>query len=346
MIPLSVPDEYMTPEKERKLIIKCANTANPDKHLIVYVRGLCSPTNLFIPNCASFLREWLEVITFGASCPVPSVLQKIYEYRLFMLCGGHLLLSGHKPTNEDLYLLQTMATDPYINEGRRNLLYAFISVHREDTLVDPPVLTVLFILQDMMRNGVIGGLECVLVDGGKGTFGVLNEIMTMFIAGCITLYELHEYMMILYMSNSTPLSLFNSTYAITKLLMGLYDDYASPTEMSDIIEMLKIQIEEGTLGTNHQGILLALHIVPMLPVQNDDLLSVQRTVQPEDAATLAVLHSQRCLWPDQFGTFLKVSCDRTCCEHKELFKKISTSYMKNVFEQYADAVITNRYRHL
>lgn len=330
----------LTQEEERALVLRCIQTLNPGRWFKAYVRGLCSLTNLFVPACASFLREWLAAVAVdsianartGANvCKthVSMALQPIYPWKLFMLLGGHLLLSGCKPTDADLRLLEAMTTDPDISKGHRELVRAFIGVNREDALEAPSVFAIIFILQNMKRDGVKICVNAALVDDVKCA---LNAIMTMFIGGCITLSELCEYMMILHLG---PISCNQCTDAIIDLLTGLYGGNASPTNMSCIIDMLIGYVAANTHGANIDGALLALHIVPMLPIQ-PILQGVQRMVQAEDAVLLAAKHDHH------LCTFLKVSCGGTQRKHEELFKQIGRSHMDAVEKQYARMKRYNR----
>lgn len=329
---LFIPDcAPLTPKEEEELVNLCNSTPSPSTEFMEYIIELCSLTNLFIPDCAPFLRGWLRAVACddianartGANddtSPMSRALQPIYEWRLFMLLGGYLLLSKRKPTEVELCLLEALTTDLGISKGHRDLTRAFISVHSGDALVNPSLLVIIFILQARKRNGVKGCMNAVLV---KST---LNAIMTMFIDGCITLYELREYMMILRTCESSSFSRNQCTDAIITLLTGLYDGETSPADMNSIIGMLIEYVTANRPGANIEGALLALHIVPKIPTKNDAL----RVVQQEDATTLAVDHDH-C----HIGTYLKVSCDRTRRDYEALFRQIGQSHMDAMYKKYA-----------
>jgi hypothetical protein len=315
----------LTQGDEKELVILCKSTQNPSWQFMVYVINVCSSNNLFIPECAPFLRNWLIAVACnnipkarnGANdytSPMSIALQPIYAWNLFILLGGHLLLSERKPTEFELCLLEALTTDLGISEGRKELVRAFISVHSGNALVNPSLLVIIFILQERKRNGVKAHMNAILVKGA------LNAIMTMFINEYITFWELREYMMILRTCESTPISRNQCTDAIITLLTGLYDGEVSPAAMNSIIEMLIDYIAANRPGANIDGALLALHIVPMIPVDNDAL----RVVQQEDATILAVDHP--CI-----GTLLKASCDRIQRIHKGLVRQIGWWHMDEIY---------------
>lgn len=318
----------LTDEEEIKLVKLCIFTPTPSAGFIEYVTMLCSSATLFRSKYFLFLKEWLVAVACnnianartGANddkSPMSRALQPIYKWRIFMIRHGHLLLSGRKPTTNELCWLEAMTTDPDISEGRKDLVRAFRSVHSRGEIVDPSPLVVIFFMQGMKRNGVKAHMNAVLVRNA------LNAIMHMFVKGEITLWELREYMMILRTCESTPISSNQCTNAIITLITGLYDGEASPDDMNSIIGMLIEYITANEPGTNSEGALLALHIVSMIPVDNDDL----RIVQPEDATTLAVKHDH-C----HIGSLLKVLCDRARRDYEELFRHIEQSHVNAMYK--------------
>jgi hypothetical protein len=320
----------LTDKEEEKLVKLCICTPTPSAQFIKHIEWLSSSNNLFRSKNFFFLKKWLVAVACnnianartGANDNTSSLsraLQPIYAWKLFMPLGGHLLLSEHKPTPNALCWLKALTMDPDISEGRKDLVRAFCSVHSRGEIVDPSPLIIIFILQDRKRNGGKGCMNAVLVRNA------LNAIMHMFVKAEITLWELREYMMILRTCESTPISRNQCTNAIITLITGLYDGEASPDDMNSIIGMLIEYVTANEPGTNSEGALLALHIVSMIPVDNDAL----RVVQPEDATTLAVKHDHY-----HIGSLLKVLCDRAHRDYEELFRDIEQSHV-NAMVQYA-----------
>ena len=344
---------HLTQKEELEMVLHCMNCANPPLSLISHVRQLCSLTNLFIPNCASFLRKWLVAVqsdnianarigTKNNTDPESRALQPIYEWRLFMLLGAkgtfgtNLLLSKCKPTTDELCSLEAMASDPDIGDDRNMLVRAYLGTFGAEA-------------------GSVSILSPIFQQDAKREYrdSALNAIMVMYIKGCIMLGELCEYVKILCTDDSVPHNQYTKT--ITEFLFGLHNGNMSQCVRRAINKRLVSHITAHAHAhapatatrTNIEGMILALYIGTVLTPATLTTLSTLSTLSDEkqtdtseSAIIMAIEHGY-----NDIGTIMKVAYDRAIRIHDELLRYISSSHMRSMERDVMIHAHTHTHKH-
>ena len=345
--------EPMTHIKEWTWAYRCMNCAVPSLSLILRVRALCSPC-LFMPNCASFLQEWLVAAQcdnvanarMGANnntSPYSRALQPIYRYKLFTLLspkgivGASLLLSGREPVPSELCLFETMATYPDIGDDRMKLVRAYLGA--EGTKAESVSK-----LAPLFQKGA----------NDEDKAKALNELMIMYIKKGIMFDELCKYANILDPENQF-------THTIIELLIGLHSgaSLSAKGTFGDMCDSMIGHITattKGAFGTtstpthaNIKGMILALYIgtvltpttptIPTAPTTPTDPSDPTDPTDPADekqpiTTERAIIMAIKCGYND-IVTVMKVAHDRAVRAHAELFWYILTSRMRDIEKAYS-----------